>query len=171
MSEIPLFYERAVVGTITVTGNGPSFAYDPGWPNIRGAFPVSLNIPLGAEAPPEVLLPWLMNLLPEGAPLLTIGRALGTSPDDVIGLLERIGHDTAGALSVGHPRRGTAPGYRLVPDEAALERIIEELPAKPFLVGEEGVSMSLAGAQQKLPLTYADGRFAIPVDGAHPPTS
>jgi serine/threonine-protein kinase HipA len=29
--------------------------------------------------------------------------------------------------------------------EADLEKILNELPAKPFLVGEDGVSMSLAG--------------------------
>jgi serine/threonine-protein kinase HipA len=36
-----------------------------------------------------------------------------------------------------------------VPDEQALEPILDELPAKPFLVGERGVSMSLAGVQEK----------------------
>ncbi|CAH2605676.1 Type II toxin-antitoxin system HipA family toxin (plasmid) [Rhodovastum atsumiense] len=166
MSGIPVFYETALVGTITVAEEGPSFAYDPRWADVRGAFPVSLRIPLGSEAPPAVLVPWLQNLLPEGVPLLTVGQALGISPQDVVGMVEKIGRDTAGALSVSRPRRGKAPRYRPVPDEAALERIIAELPAKPFLVGDEGVSMSLAGAQQKLPLAFANGRFAIPIDGA-----
>ncbi|MFL5287591.1 MAG: type II toxin-antitoxin system HipA family toxin [Rhodopila sp.] len=166
MNAIPVYYETTLVGTITVAEDGPSFAYDPRWADVRGAFPVSLRTPLGSVAPPAVLVPWLQNLLPEGAPLLTVGRTLGISPQDAVGMVEKIGRDTAGALSIGRPRRGAAPGYRPVPDEAALERIIAELPAKPFLVGEEGVSMSLAGAQYKLPMAVADGRFAIPVDGA-----
>lgn len=166
LNTIPVYYETACVGTITVDEDGPSFVYDPGWANVRGAFPVSLRIPLGNDAPPEILLPWLMNLLPEGAPLLAIGRTLGTSPEDVVGLVEKLGRDTAGALSIGRPRRGKAPSYRPVADEQALERIIMELPARPFLVGEDGVSMSLAGAQQKLPVAFAGGQFAIPVDGA-----
>ncbi len=43
---------------------------------------------------------------------------------------------------------------------------MNELPAKPFLVGERGVSMSLAGVQEKLPV-YVDGegRFSIPIEG------
>ena len=38
-----------------------------------------------------------------------------------------------------------------------LERIIEDLPNKPFLVGEEGVSMSLAGVQSKLAVAVDEG--------------
>jgi serine/threonine-protein kinase HipA len=41
------------------------------------------------------------------------------------------------------------------------------LPNKPFLVGEEGVSMSLAGAQSKLAVAVdADGRICIPMNGS-----
>ena len=50
-----------------------------------------------------------------------------------------------------------------------LRGVIEELPNKPFLVGDEGVSMSLAGAQTKLavavddsgPRLHPDERLAI----------
>jgi serine/threonine-protein kinase HipA len=35
-----------------------------------------------------------------------------------------------------------------------LERLIDGLPNKPFLVGDEGVSMSLAGAQTKLAAAF-----------------
>lgn len=60
-----------------------------------------------------------------------------------------------------------AAGYRPAGGKAGLKRIIEELPARPFLAAEDGVSMSLAGAQEKLPVAVlADGTLAIPVDGA-----
>jgi hypothetical protein len=63
------------------------------------------------------------------------------------------------------PTRGE-PAYRAIPDADALERILNELPARPFLVGEDGVSMSLAGAQEKLPVAVIDGRIAVPTNGA-----
>ncbi|MBP2568484.1 hypothetical protein J2766_005095 [Agrobacterium tumefaciens] len=88
---------------------------------------------------------------------------LKISPQDIVGLLEHIGRDTAGALSIGEPRKA---GINLqpIPDQAALERILDELPAKPFLVGEHGVSMSLAGVQEKLPVFVDDeGIISIPV--------
>jgi len=56
---------------------------------------------------------------------------------------------------------------RPVSTQEELERIIEDLPNKPFLVGEEGVSMSLAGAQTKLAVAVnEDGRICIPMNGS-----
>ena len=57
--------------------------------------------------------------------------------------------------------------WRPVGKPEELERIIESLPNKPFLVGEEGVSMSLAGAQSKLAVAIdEDGRICIPMNGS-----
>jgi serine/threonine-protein kinase HipA len=54
-----------------------------------------------------------------------------------------------------------------VPSPEELERVIEELLAKPFLVGDEGVSMSLAGAQTKLPVALdSEGHICIPMNGS-----
>jgi serine/threonine-protein kinase HipA len=67
-------------------------------------------MPLGeATFGPEILMPWLANLLPEDANLLALGRNLGVSPQDVIGILERIGGDTAGALTIGGRSSPTSP--------------------------------------------------------------
>ena len=119
-----------------------------------------------AEASPDIVLPWLANLLPEGTALNTAGRWLGIDPADVMGMMARIGGDVAGALSFGAPREGHAPRAIPIPDEPALERIIADLPRRPFLIGEDGVSMSLAGAQEKLPVARLDsGTLAIPADG------
>jgi len=167
VTELPVFYEAFLVGTITVGQEGPSFGYAPRWEATGEAFPASVRMPLGSGPfGPDVLMPWLINLLPEGDPLRTVGRNIGVAPEDVIGMLSRVGRDTAGALSIGHQRAGENPGYREVPGPDGLERIIEELPRKPFLAGDEGVSMSLAGAQHKLPIALVDGRIAIPVNGA-----
>ena len=165
---LDIYYETFRVGGIGNDAGQTSFIYDRRWQRTRQAFPVSLSMPLSSDKHPgDVLLPWLMNLLPEGDPLRATGSALGIAQEDVIALLERLGGDTAGALSVGAPRDRVQAGYRPVETEADLERILADLPSKPFLVGEAGVSMSLAGAQYKLPVR-ADGRgrIAVPVHGA-----
>ncbi|WP_152335053.1 HipA domain-containing protein [Agrobacterium sp. 33MFTa1.1] len=46
-------------------------------------------------------------------------------------MLGHIGRDTAGALSIGEPRKAGV-NLQPVPDEQALERILGELPAKLF---------------------------------------
>src|SRR5882672_9940765 len=147
MARLPVYFEQRLVGTIDVDKNGPGFTYDPGWVGLRGAFPMSMPLQ-SARIAPDVFLPWAANLLPENEQLRTLGQFLGMSRSDVIGLLSAIGGDTAGALSIGQPGRTGSVQWRPVGDD--LERVMQELPNKPFLVGEDGVSMSLAGAQTKL---------------------
>ena len=74
------------------------------------------------------------------------------------------GGDTAGALAFGLPREG-GNMFRTVASDAALARIIDDLHQRPFLVGDDDVSMSLAGAQDKLPVALVDGEIAIPIYG------
>jgi len=168
MASLPVYFEQRRVGTIEVDKNGPGFAYDPGWVKLRGAFPISTTMPLKSERiAPDVFLPWAANLLPENEQLRTLGQILGMTRSDVIGLLSAIGGDTAGALSIGQPGRTGSVLWRPVASGDDLERVMEELPNKPFLVGEEGVSMSLAGAQTKLAVSVDDtGRICIPMNGS-----
>lgn len=163
---LPIYASDQLVAQIEADRDGPWLRYEQTWRSKSDSFPVSLTMPLTIPRHgPEVIVPWLMNLLPEGEPLRVVTRALGVARDDILGLIANLGGDLAGALTTGEPRRADAPDLIPLP-EAALERIIEELPSRPFLVGEEGVSMSLAGAQEKLPLAQVADGLAIPVNGA-----
>lgn len=168
MAELTVYYETRTVGTIEVHAEGPAFVYAPEWLGTRGAFPLSLLMPLSPRRmPPRIFLPWTANLLPEASQLRAIGLKLGAAPEDVIGILSEVGRDTAGALSIGKPGSTSTADWRPVTSGKALERILEELPSKPFLVGEDGVSMSLAGVQSKLGVAIdAKGRICVPVNGA-----
>jgi serine/threonine-protein kinase HipA len=162
---LPVFFERTPVGEILAGENGPAFRYKEDWRRASHAFPVSLSMPLAeAEWDARLAAPWLTNLMPEGEPLRAMSRALGVATEDIIALVDASGRDLAGALSFSEP--GDTHAYVAVGDADALERIINELPARPFLVGEDGVSMSLAGAQDKLPVRHADGAISIPINGA-----
>jgi serine/threonine-protein kinase HipA len=168
MASLPVYFEQRLVGTIDVDKSGPGFTYDPGWIGLRGAFPVSIRMPLKSERiAPDTFLPWAANLLPENEQLRTLGQLLGMARSDVIGLLSAIGGDTAGALSIGQPARTASIQWRPVGRPEDLERVMEELPNRPYLVGEEGVSISLAGAQTKLAVAIDDaGRICIPMNGS-----
>jgi len=168
MAGLPVYFEQRVVGAIDVDKSGPGFTYDEGWTRLRGAFPISTRMPLtGDRVGPDIFLPWAANLLPENEQLRTLGQLLGMSRSDVIGLLSAIGGDTAGALSIGQPGRTSSVQWRPVATPDELEAILDDLPNKPFLVGEEGVSMSLAGAQSKLAVAVDEsGRICIPMNGS-----
>jgi serine/threonine-protein kinase HipA len=168
MANLAVYFEQRRIGTIEIDKSGPGFAYDPNWIGLRGAFPISITMPLNLErVAPEIFLPWAANLLPESDQLRTLGQLLGMARNDVIGLLSAIGGDTAGALSIGQPGRIASVQWRPMEKPEDLERIIDELPNKPFLVGEEGVSMSLAGVQTKLAVAIDEiGRVCIPMNGS-----
>ena len=129
MNSLPVYFEQRLVGTIDVDSHGPAFTYDPKWIALRGAFPVSLTMPLRPERiPPETFLPWAANLLPESEQLRTLGQLLGMARSDVIGLLSAIGGDTAGALSIGQPGRTASVHWRPLDKPEDLERVIETCP-------------------------------------------
>lgn len=165
--DLPVHYEDRLVATISADAQATRLAYAGAWCSSADGFPVSLAMPIRPEPyEGEKVLPWLMNLLPEGEPLRAMTRVLGAAPEDALGLIAQTGNDLAGALSIAPQQPRGKPGYRTIPDADALERIIEGLPARPFLVGEDGVSMSLAGAQEKLPVAVIDGQIAVPINGA-----
>jgi serine/threonine-protein kinase HipA len=168
MVNLPIYFEQRLVGRIDVDKNGPGFTYNPDWVALRGAFPISITMPLKTDRiTSDVFLPWAANLLPESEQLRTLGQLLGLSRADVIGLLSAIGGDTAGALSIGQPGKTATVQWRSVETPDELERLIDGLPNKPFLVGEEGVSMSLAGAQTKLAAAVDEARrISIPMNSS-----
>jgi serine/threonine-protein kinase HipA len=168
MAGLPVYFEQRIVGTIDVDKNGPGFTYDSSWIGLRGAFPISTTMPLTPDRiGADIFLPWAANLLPENEQLRTLGQLLGMARSDVIGLLSAIGGDTAGALSIGQPGRTSSVQWRPLGTPDELEVVLEGLPNKPFLVGEEGVSMSLAGAQSKLAVAVDErGRICIPMNGS-----
>jgi serine/threonine-protein kinase HipA len=165
--ELPVLYDDRLVAMITADATRTELAYSQAWRDADDRFAISLAMPI-REQPysAELVLPWLMNLLPEGEPLRAMMRVLGTASEDVLGLIIETGNDLAGALTIAPQAFPGAPGYREIPDASTLERILTDLPARPFLVDEEGVSMSLAGAQDKLPVALREGELSIPVNGA-----
>lgn len=168
MSGLPVYFEQRTVGTIDVDRGGPGFTYDRQWTALRGAFPISTAMPFRPERwGPDLFLPWAANLLPENEQLRTLGQLLGMARSDVVGLLSTIGGDTAGALSIGQPGRTSSVQWRPLGTDAEIEAVLEDLPSKPFLAGEDGVSMSLAGGQSKLAVAVdARGRICIPMNGS-----
>ena len=101
----------------------------------------------------RIVRPFFSGLLPDEGARQRLSGALGISSGNTFGLLEVIGGECAGALSL-YPA-GEAPlssdddGVEFLSTER-LEEILGKLRERPLLGGEEGVRLSLAGAQDKL---------------------
>jgi len=151
----------------------PLFQYDKAWVEAAAAGPLSRQLPLQQEPlTGRTVRAFFAGLLPEAETRECVASVLGVSAGHDFALLERIGGECAGAVSLwpeGHPPpalTGTSSPRRL--GDAELEAIVGQLPRRPLLAGEEGIRLSLAGAQVKLPVIVdpADGSLALPLGSA-----
>jgi serine/threonine-protein kinase HipA len=148
-----------------------TFTYDPDWLGRSHAVPLSASLPLHDKAfDDRAARPFFAGLLPEQDKRDQVARAIGVSERNDFALLDALGGECAGAVSFTHPgekpiEQGTDLDYRVL-DDQELATIIDKLPERPLLAGEEGIRLSLAGAQDKLPVLVVDGRIALPLHGA-----
>ncbi len=150
-----------------------AFQYSPQWlkkAQVQPRFmPLSLALPLREQSYGDTeTRPFFANLLPESELRTAISRKLGLSEQNDFALLEAVGGECAGAVSL-LPVGQTLPteaGYKVL-DDTALEALVTTLPKQPMLVGEHGLRLSLAGAQNKLPVGFDGERISLPL-GATP---
>jgi serine/threonine-protein kinase HipA len=164
--DVYCFGQRA--GTLTDGRGGLQLAYDPRW--LEGQRPpLSHSLPLDGTFSTDAVTAFFGGLLPEGPPREMLARQLGVSVGNVFGLLEQLGGDTAGAVSVVEP--GTLPpppgGDVEWLDETGLAQLIDELPRWPMHADADGeFRLSLAGVQDKLPVVVGDdGRLGLTKGG------
>ncbi len=140
------------------TSNGElGFAYSPGWLQNDDAPPLSASLLKRVEPfSRRECRPFFGGLLPEESQRDAAAQALGVSRGNDFALLDRLGGDVAGALQLLPP--GETPAapdldQRPIPlDDAGLIRVLDALPVRPLLAGEEGLGLSRAGAQWKVPV-------------------
>ena len=170
MSDILLVYwNHTLVGTLEQDATRLAFRYDAQYLARIGAVPLSRHLPVRNEAfDHEASLAFFANLLPEGDIRRQVARQVGVSVENVFGLLAAIGGDCAGAVSLLPPGMSseTSGVYQPISREKLAEELVN-LPDHPFLAGDEGVRLSLAGAQNKLPVFYDGIDFFIP-EGQYP---
>lgn len=140
------------------------FAYEPAWLESGDFIPLSVTMPKRVgEFPDSVARPFFENLLPEGQIRSAIARLKQVSARNTFALLGEIGGDCAGAVSLWpageRPQRRAE--YAPLSDERLTE-ILGEMQRRPLLVAEDELRLSLAGAQNKLPVCYDGVQLALP---------
>ena len=170
MRTLDVYFDALRAGRLTQDARGAmAFAYAPDYLADPAARAISISMPLGpARFEDHVARPYFSGLLPDEGARHRLAAALGVSAANAFGLLEIIGGDCAGALSL-HPA-DTAPfaatrGDVDWLDDARLGQIVARLRERPLLGGEDGIRLSLAGAQDKLAVCADDHRIGLPRDG------
>jgi len=165
--ELCAYIGKTLVGTLSENMGIWSFQYDQAW--VKDGFELSPGLPL-TTAPHRdggTLRPvqWFFdNLLPEAdyrQKIMAFLQSGKTVDVDNWTMLASFGAESAGALTLLAP--GTElpkAGLKLLTNEA-LEARIQAMPRQP-LAAQAPKKMSLAGAQQKLPVVIVDGQLYEP---------
>jgi serine/threonine-protein kinase HipA len=156
------FDERA--GVLTDGAEGLEFVYSDTW-HRGGQPPISQSLPLDGSFLSSAVGAFFGGLLPEGAPRQLLARNLGVSVDNDFGMLEALGGDTAGAISLLAPGQAPGPVGEDVEwlEDRDLASMLDGLPTRPMHADDDGeYRLSLAGVQDKLPVVVgADGRVGL----------
>lgn len=168
MSSLNVYWDTELVGRLVEVGaRDMSFQYSESYLASQHPRPISLSLPLQADAF-EGLVPgsWFANLLPEGEIRGQVARKLGVSERNDFALLTGIGGDCAGALRLLPESAPDVAEGRLIPlpwDELEAKIASTPRPSLLALILQEGeLRLSLAGAQDKLPVHLSSGRLALP---------
>lgn len=172
---LDVYLHGTLAGLLLRKDNGNlQFRYNPAYVEAKGP-PLSLNLPVRSEAfPHRDCLAFFGNLLPEEDVRAQIALTTGISASNDYRLLERLGGDVAGAVTLLSSEEVTAesePDSLETLSAQRLDELLAQLPQRPLAADEEGeIRMSLAGAQSKLPVVEIDGGFALPHGSGHPTT-
>lgn len=168
MSTLDVYLHNEHAGVLErLDGAELRFTYDRDW-LATAETPISLSLPLGEEPYLDAdCRPFFSGLLPEGEFLRSIARTFHISAGNPFTVLQEIGGECAGAVSLAAP--GSDPPFASAPAaewlaDTQLAALLSELPARPLLSGpedDEGVRLSLAGTRDKLPILRQDDRVGI----------
>ncbi len=170
-SALSVWWDGRVTGRLTLDEHGEiGFIYDAVWLEDVHARPISRSLPKREEPfDRRETRPFFAGLLPEESVREEVARVLGLSKGNDFALLKALGGDVAGALTLWPD--GEAPPFFDGAEMAAplgdnaLVELLDTLPKRPFLAGRDGLRLSLAGAQTKLPVVLVDGQVALPAPG------
>lgn len=154
---LDVYLDNALAGELSQDNSGRlSFKYNGKYLNNINSPALSITMPLRSEPFDDPLThAFFAGLLPEGAIRTQLANHFKISEKNAFGLLEAIGGDCAGAVAL-YPKgeRPIQPKdnfFNLLSD-SELEKILITLSDHPFLADQEDMRLSLAGAQNKLPV-------------------
>jgi serine/threonine-protein kinase HipA len=165
--ELEVWMFAELVGALAVIDGRLNFRYAPDWLSRPDAVSLSSSLPLQADPfDDRHTRPFFAGLLPEGQLRRLIAQQFQVSSQNDFALLDHIGGECAGAVILLEPRQPQSitehdNDVQWLSDEEIVA-ILDELPHRPMLAGKDGLRLSLAGAQDKLPVVFDGERIGLP---------
>ena len=174
--KLNVFFGNTKAGSLESTENrGVIFIYDENYLINKNSVPLSASLPLQREEfSQKQCIPFFSGLLPEEDSRKKIADYLHISETSTLKLLEALGGECAGlisilseedSLSVETSYKLDSKNYELL-DYNRLSEFIEKINTRPLIKADDKLRLSLAGAQEKLALTKINGEWYLPLNGA-----
>ena len=172
------FYDKYIGQLLQVQGGDLAFEYDEAYVESRG-IAISYALPLKKERlEGKKVKAFFSGILPDENQRKRLARQQGVSDENPFALLKAIGGECGGAISVRPLEEGeqveknkdASDSSSATPlSEAEVLGRLQRLPQRPLLAGENGLRLSLAGAQEKLAVIYKNEQI-YPTEGDAPTT-
>ena len=140
----------AHVGTLLQVDGRLNFFYTPG-----ASTPLSQSLLIPATPfDDRATRPFFAGLLPEGTNRKRIAQTLQVSAQNDYALLDSLGGECAGAVTLLEP--GQQPQPLNAPhdvrwlDDTQLLQVLIDMPLRPMRAGDDGLRLSLAGAARQI---------------------
>lgn len=165
-----VFSNSILVGKLNKQANGAiDFSYAPEWLKWPGANPISLSLPLGTRKfEGAKVAAFFENLLPDNEDIRRqVAQRVHAKGSDAYSLLDAVGRDCVGALQflpegIESGPIGQVRGEPM--SDADIAALIENLAISPLGLGDDkDFRISLAGAQEKTALLYAEEKWQKPI--------
>ena len=169
MKRLIVYLNSLHIGELEESAGGQlRFRYSSDWLNNSHAIPLSKSLPLkGSLFDGGEVRSFFAGTLPDEEPRRIIAEVLGISSANDFAMLERIGGECAGAVSLlpeGMQLCDPSESRLRRLSENDLEEVINSLHKRPLMAGEDGLRLSLAGAQDKLPIVLDGSVVCLPLD-------
>lgn len=174
--KLKVFFGKEFAGVLASTADqGVVFSYDDSYRTNKSNSTLSISMPLSKkEYSQKECLPFFSGLLPEGDVKRRVSDFLHVSESSTLKLLQELGGECAGMISILPENKNCSvqksyafnnENYELLDDET-LYGFIKNINVRPLLKAKKELRLSLAGAQEKLPLVYFDKKYYLPKSDA-----
>lgn len=169
MKSLNVFFEDRLVGIFSQNEEMiHSFKYAEDWINSDTRFPISISMPLQkVEFGNKVTLAFFENLLPEGNVRAILEK--WHHSEGAFNTLSKYGEDCAGALVITSKK--SAPKSKIKEENLEIklseiyESIDENKGAVDLIADKNPGYLSIAGAQDKFPCVFENGKIYLPKRG------
>lgn len=160
MMQLHIFYDKIEVGILKYEPIEDifSFEYTDNW-KIDG-FELSPYMKFDSTISNNAIKNFIENLLPEGKGREILTNMYHISKNNIFALIQLIGKDTTGALTFSQNNKPFKTSFKEISNTELANRI-KDRKNRPIVVWDGNVRLSVAGVQDKLPITIIDGKFGF----------